>query len=95
MIRRTILPVGTHLLATSILVATAALAVAQTPGSGQAAGRLAVDGKPISFAYAYAHVAPNSESQDLLWVLLTEKAVAGDPARAMTSPDLEAPHSCV
>ncbi len=51
---------------------TAAAAPAK-PAAGQATGSFAVDGKPFTFAHAYAQVEVDREGKDVLWVLLTEK----------------------
>lgn len=60
------------------VVATAAIAAAQKPVAGQATGNFTVDGKPFTFAHAYAQVEPDREGKDVLWVLLTEKPASAD-----------------
>ena len=59
-------------------VATLAGAAAAQPGAGRATGSFSVDGKPFTFAYAYAQLEPDREGRDVLWVLLTEKPASPD-----------------
>jgi ankyrin repeat protein len=50
-----------------------AVAAAAQSGEGRATGRFIVDGKPFTFAYAYAQLESGRDGPEVLWVLLTEK----------------------
>ena len=59
-------------------VATFSAAAAEKLPAGRATGTFSVDGKPFTFAYAYAQLEPSRDGDDVLWVLLTEKPATAD-----------------
>ena len=64
-------PLWAGLAAVAAAVAMTAVVAAAKPAAGRATGSFAVDGKPVTFAHAYAQVEVDSGGKDVLWVLLT------------------------